>query len=121
MWQSITVTDLFDKVANWLTLDEAAAELKLPKGKLNRLIEENSLVAIRRNGQLLIPADTIVRGEPLAALRGTIVLLMDSGFSVEESVDWLYTPSEVLGSTPLQALIEGRKAPVRRLAQLLEL
>lgn len=121
MWQSSIVTDLFDKVSNWLSLAEAAQKLGLPKGKLNRLLEEHSLVAIKRGNDQMIPADFIVNGEPLAALRGTMVLLLDLGFSEVEAVDWLYTHSDVLGGTPLQALLDGKKAPVRRLAQMLEL
>lgn len=93
----------------------------IPKGKVNRLLEEHSLVAVKRGGQLMIPAELIVDKEPLAPLRGTVILLMDSGYSIEESIDWLYTHSEVLGQTPLQSLLEGKKAPVRRLAQMLDL
>ena len=110
-----------DSVTNWLTVLEAAEALRIPKGKVNRLLEEYSLVAVKREGQLMIPAEQIVDGEPLAPLRGTIVLLMDSGYSIEESVAWLYTHSDVLGQTPLQSLLEGKKAPVRRLAQMLDL
>jgi hypothetical protein len=76
---------------------------------------------VKREGQLMIPAELIVEGEPLAPLRGTIILLLDSGYSIEESVQWLFTHSDVLGQTPLQSLLEGKKAPVRRLAQMLDL
>jgi hypothetical protein len=48
-------------------------------------------------------------------------LLLDSGYSIEESVQWLYTHSDVLGQSPLQSLLEGKKAPVRRLAQMIDL
>jgi excisionase family DNA binding protein len=110
-----------ESVTNWLTVQEAADLLNIPKGKVNRLLEEYSLVAVKKDGQLMIPAELIVAGEPLAPLRGTIILLMDSGYSIEESIDWLYTHSDVLGQTPLQSLLEGKKAPVRRLAQMLDL
>lgn len=110
-----------ESVTNWLTIQEAADLLNIPKGKVNRLLEEYSLVAVKKDGQLMIPAELIVAGEPLAPLRGTIILLMDSGYSIEESIDWLYTHSDVLGQTPLQSLLEGKKAPVRRLAQMLDL
>lgn len=110
-----------DAVSNWLTILEAAEALHIPKGKVNRLLEEYSLVAVKREGQLMIPAELIVDGEPLAPLRGTIILLLDSGYSIEESVQWLFTHSDVLGQTPLQSLLEGKKAPVRRLAQMLDL
>ncbi len=110
-----------DPVQNWLTVDQAAEALKVPKGRVNRLLEEYSLVAVKKEGQLMIPAEVIVDGEPLAPLRGTIIMLLDSGYSIEESINWLYTHSDVLGQTPLQSLLEGKKAPVRRLAQMLDL
>jgi excisionase family DNA binding protein len=115
------VNDSTDSVTNWLSILEAAEALGIPKGKVNRLLEEYSLVAVKKDGQLMIPAELIVDGEPLAPLRGTIILLLDSGYSIEESVQWLYTHSDVLGQTPLQSLLEGKKAPVRRLAQMIDL
>jgi hypothetical protein len=48
-------------------------------------------------------------------------MLLDSGYSIEESISWLFTHSDVLGQTPLQSLLEGKKAPVRRLAQMLDI
>ena len=115
------MNDSTDSVTNWLSIPEAAEALGIPKGKVNRLLEEYSLVAVKKNGQLMIPAELIVDGEPLPPLRGTIILLLDSGYSIEESVQWLYTHSDVLGQSPLQSLLEGKKAPVRRLAQMLDL
>jgi excisionase family DNA binding protein len=110
-----------DKVTKWLTVLETADLLGIPKGKVNRLLEEHTLVAVKKDGQLMIPAELIVDGEPLAPLRGTIIMLQDSGYSIEEAVQWLFTHSEVLGQTPLQSLLEGKKAPVRRLAQMLDI
>ena len=115
------MNDSTDSVTNWLSILEAAEALGIPNGKVNRLLEEYSLVAVKKDGQLMIPAELIVDGEPLAPLRGTIILLLDSGYSIEESVQWLYTHSDVLGQTPLQSLLEGKKAPVRRLAQMIDL
>lgn len=121
MWQSYSVNDSASSATNWLTVLEVAEALRVPKGKVNRLLEEYSLVAVKKEGQLMIPAELIVGGEPLPPLRGTIILLLDSGYSIEESVQWLYTHSDVLGQTPLQSLLEGKKAPVRRLAQMIDL
>ena len=115
------MNDSTDSVTNWLSILEAAEALGIPKGKVNRLLEEYSLVAVKKDGQLMIPAELIVDGEPLAPLRGTIILLLDSGYSIEEAVQWLYTHSDVLGQSPLQSLLEGKKAPVRRLAQMIDL
>jgi hypothetical protein len=115
------VNNIQDPVKNWLSVDQAAEALSIPKGRVNRLLEEYSLVGIKRDGVLMIPADIIVDGEPLAPVRGTIIMLLDSGYSIEESIKWLFTHSDVLGQTPLQSLLEGKKAPVRRLAQMLDI
>jgi hypothetical protein len=121
VWQSSSVNNIQDPVKNWFTVDQAAEALSIPKGRVNRLLEEYSLVGIKRDGVMMIPADVIIGGEPLAPLRGTIIMLLDSGYSIEESINWLFTHSDVLGQTPLQSLIEGKKAPVRRLAQMLDI
>jgi excisionase family DNA binding protein len=121
VWQSISVKDSLDLVKDWLTIEQVAELLGIPKGKVNRLLEDYSLVAVNLDGKLMIPAALIVSGEPLAPLRGTIIMLLDSGYSIEESVTWLFTFSEVLQQTPVQSLIEGKKSPVRRLAQMLDI
>jgi excisionase family DNA binding protein len=110
-----------DKVSAWLSIQEVAERLGITPGKVNRLLEEHKLIAIKRDGQLMIPAELIVDGEPLASLRGTIILLQDSGYSIDEAIEWLYTDSEVLGQSPIASLLEGKKAPVRRLAQMIDL
>lgn len=115
------MSNSLDNVTHWLTILETAESLGIPKGKVNRLLEDHTLVAVKREGQLMIPAALIVDGEPLASLRGTIIMLQDSGYSIEESVAWLFSHSEVLGQTPLESLLEGKKAPVRRLAQMLDI
>ena len=121
MWQSCSVSDVFEKVGSWLSIDQVAEQLGISSGKVKRLIEEHSLISIKRDGIPMIPAELIVEREPLAALRGTVILLLDLGYSLEEAKQWLYTESEVLGSTPVASLLAGRKAPVRRLAQMVDL
>lgn len=83
------------------------------------MIEEHSLLAIRRDKVLVVP-DVFVRdGEPLPELRGTIVVLLDSGFAPDEAMQWLLEVEESLGVAPIDALLAGRKAEVRRVAQAL--
>lgn len=115
------MSDATDKVTKWLSLSEVATRLGISPGKVNRLLEEYSLFALKRSGQLMIPEELIVGSEPLPSLRGTLILLHDSGYSTEEAIQWLYTESEVLGETPIKALLGGKKAPVRRLAQMIDL
>ena len=43
----------------------------------------------------------------------------ECGFSDDESMHWLLSPEESIGTTPIEALRAGRKAEVRRVAQAL--
>lgn len=108
-----------EQIGEWLTVPEAGELLGISPGKVRRLIEEHHLIAVKADGVLRIPAELIINGEPLPSLRGTIILLMDSGYSLGGAISWLYTQEELLGTTPIAALIAGRKAEVRRVAQSL--
>ncbi|MFM8927260.1 MAG: Rv2175c family DNA-binding protein [Rhodoluna sp.] len=110
-----------DQVSNWLSLAEASSALGVSIGKVKRLIEEHHLIGKRRNGELMIPAEIIIDGEPLHSLRGTILVLLDSGFTIESAINWLYTVEESMKITPMQSLLAGRKSEVRRIAQSLAL
>lgn len=83
------------------------------------MIEEHSLLAIRRDKVLVVPDVFIRDGEPLPELKGTIIVLLDSGFVPEEAMKWLLEEEESLGVAPIDALLAGRKAEVRRVAQAL--
>jgi hypothetical protein len=119
VWQSLRVTEPLDQITNWLTIPEAGELLGIVPGKVRRLIEEHHLIAIKADGVQKIPAEIIINGEPLPSLRGTIVLLLDSGFTLGGAIKWLYTVEDSLATTPMAALITGRKTEVRRVAQSL--
>jgi len=119
VWQSLGVSEPLDQVTQWLTIPEAGELLGIVPGKVRRLIEEHHLIAIKTDGVFRIPAEIIVNGEPLPSLRGTIVLLMDSGFTLGGAIKWLYTEEASIETTPMAALIAGRKTEVRRVAQSL--
>jgi excisionase family DNA binding protein len=113
------VSEPIDQITQWLTIPEAGDLLGITPGKVRRLIEEHQLIAIKTDGVYRIPAELIINGEPLPSLRGTVVLLMDSGFTLGGSIKWLYTVEDSLSTTPMAALISGRKTEVRRVAQSL--
>lgn len=121
MWQSLGVSNVFSNVTEWLTVPDVAERLGVPLGRVRRLIEDHHLFSIRRDGVQYVPGETIAGGEPLASLHGTLVVLLDAGFSLDGAIEWLYTPNEVLGVTPMAALVAGKKAEIRRLAQALAL
>ena len=103
----------------WLTVPELVDVLGLTQSRVRRLIEERALVAVRRDGKLVVPDLFIREGEPVHELKGTIVVLGDSGYSDEEIVEWLLAPNETIGVAPIEALRAGRKTEVRRVAQAL--
>lgn len=106
-------------VDSWLTIDQAAEQLGISASKVRRLIEEHVLFSVRVEKQPMIPAHLIQNGEPLASIRGTLFLLLDCSLTLDEAIDWIYAENEILGRTPISALLEGHKAPVRRAAQSL--
>ena len=112
------MTDL-PTTTTWYTIPDLVAVLGVGQSRVRRLIEEHSLLAVRIDGVLKVPAQFIVEGEPLSELRGTLVVLADAGFTDEEAMSWLLTQDESLGVAPIDALLAGRKAEVRRVAQAL--
>ena len=106
-----------DKVDAWLTIDEVADLLGISSGKVRRLIDERILFSYKVEKEPMVPANLIVDGEPLSSIRGTMILLLDLGLSLQEAITWLYEVNDELGTEPISALLAGHKAPVRRAAQ----
>jgi len=110
--------DVFDDV-EWLTVPDLVKELNLSQSQVRRLLEDRHLVATRREGVLVIPASFIRGGEVLTEIQGTVIVLNDLHFSDDEIVRWLLEVDDSLGATPIDALRNGRKAEVRRVAMTL--
>ena len=108
---------------HWLTVPEFAQALGVTASDVREMLRLRTLIAVRRgeNDAWHLPAEFIVEqdGEPrvIPTLHGTVTVLSDGGFSDSEALEWLISHSEELGTTPLAALREGRRAPVRRAAQ----
>ncbi|MCK6080436.1 DNA-binding protein [Microbacterium sp. EYE_5] len=103
----------------WLSLPELVELTGEPLGRVRRMLDEHQLVASRRHGAPRVPSVFLVDGAPLTSLRGTVIVLQDAGFSDDELIDWLLAPEESIGSAPIEALRQGRKSEVRRVAQSL--
>jgi hypothetical protein len=103
----------------WLTLPDLVEVLDEPLGRVRRLLDDRHLIGSRRDGALRVPAAFIVDGKPLSSLRGTIIVLGDAGFTDDEVIDWLLEHDDTIGAPPLEALLAGRKAEVRRVAATL--
>jgi Rv2175c C-terminal domain of unknown function len=103
----------------WLTIPDLVEELGVGVSRVRRLIEDRALLSASVDGVQKVPALFVRDGEPLHELRGTLVVLADSGFSDVEAMNWLLAADEVLDAAPIDALRAGRKAEVRRVAQAL--
>jgi hypothetical protein len=105
---------------SWLDYSQVAERLGVTPGKVRRLVQDRTLLAKRIDGVFQVPEiflDSAVIGE----LRGTATLLIDGGFSDEEALDWFLRHDDTLDSNPIDAIAQGRKREVRRLAQALAL
>lgn len=110
---------------NWLSVPDFAEALGINVTAVREMLRERHVIAVRRgeNHVLYIPAEFMHEHESglrvMPTLRGTLTLLADARLSDEEAIEWLTTESPELGTTPLRALREGQRAPVRRAAQAL--
>jgi hypothetical protein len=112
------VTDSFSD-QQWLSIPDLVQALGVSQSRVRQLIDDKQLLAIRHNGVLQVPAAFIKDGAPLPELRGTLIVLGDDGFTDEQAMRWLLEVDDSLGVPPIQALLAGRKAEVRRVAQAL--
>jgi len=103
----------------WLTLPELVETLGEPLGRVRRLIDERHLVGSKRNGAFAVPSVFLQGDRPLPLLRGTVIALADAGFTDDETIDWLLAPEETIGRAPIEALRDGHKSEVRRVARTL--
>lgn len=118
-WHPWTVNELQQLVPAWLNLPEVAQALDLPITRVHSLITERALVSVRIGERNIrsVPEEFLVDGAILDSLKGTVVVLADSGYGDEDIIRWLYTEDESLPGRPIDALREGRKTEIRRRAQ----
>ncbi len=107
------------EATTWLTVPDLVEMLGVTPSRVRRLIDDRQLVARRVDGVLKVPDSFLRDGEPVHELRGTVIVLGDAGFSDDEAVEWLVSVDDSLQTTPIDALRNGRKTEVRRVAQAL--
>lgn len=98
-----------------------STRLGVSVGKVRRLVQERALLARKVDGIWLIPEPFLTDDDVVADLRGTATVLIDGGFSDDEALGWLLDDNDSLGVAPIEAIRQGRKTEVRRLAQSLAL
>ena len=115
-------TDELDAlVPEWLTVPDVAEVTGVDQRVVRRWLQEREIVAVRRGERSVaqVPAGFVTPEGPLNHLKGTLSVLVDSGYTDTEAIGWLYTPDDSLPGTPIEALRANRKTEVRRRAQAL--
>lgn len=111
------MVNVTDNGRDWLTLPDVAERLEVSIVKVNQLIKEGALLAVRRDGVRQVPAELVANETVLKHLPGVLTLLHDAGFNDEEALRWLYTEDDTLPGTPARALGGDKAREVKRRAQ----
>ena len=105
----------------WLSVPDVADMLDVRHRDVRVLVSDHTLLAVRRedNTAAVIHRDELVwdgeRWSVLSSLRGTILALLDAGFSENEAMEWLLSPNDLLrDESPLSQLRAGNIHAVRR-------
>ena len=101
----------------WITLPDVAEKLDVSISKVHQMIREGALLAVRRDGIRVVPAELVANATVLKHLPGVLNLLHDAGYNDEEAFGWLYRPDEALGGNAAIALGGPQAREVKRRAQ----
>jgi hypothetical protein len=114
------VTDSVTTAPNeWITLPDIADKLDVSISKVNQMVRDGALLAVRRDGIKVVPADLVVNETVRKHLPGVLTLLRDAGYNDEEALRWLYEPDETLDGNAAKGLGGDRAREVKRRAQAL--
>jgi hypothetical protein len=122
--------DVLDPGEAVYDLPAVADLLGLPVTKVHQQLREGNLIAVRRDGAIVVPKIFFdASGHIVKTLPGLLVVLRDGGYRNTEIVRWLFTPDASLtivrdGSTdrqgnarPVDALHSHQAREVVRRAQ----
>lgn len=116
-----TAPDVLDADVAVMPLPDVAAQLGLPVTRIHQLIRDGHLLALRRDGIRVVPAEFLEGATIVKGLTGTITVLSDGGYSSAEILRWMFTPDPSLPGTPIAALRSDRGREVKRRAQAMAL
>ncbi|TWP36964.1 Rv2175c family DNA-binding protein [Leekyejoonella antrihumi] len=115
------MNDIETLVGHWLSVPEVADALGIPHRQARKMIADGDILSQRvgANQAVGVPAVFIKDGALLPALAGTVTVLLDAHLSRDEALQWLFTPDDTLplDGAPIDMLVAGRKAEVRKRAQ----
>jgi hypothetical protein len=103
----------------WVNLPDVSEKLGVSISKVHQMIRDGQLLAVRRDGIRLVPAELVANGTVLKHLPGVLTLLRDAGYNDEAALRWLYEPDETLDGNAATGLGGPRAREVKRRAQAL--
>ena len=103
----------------WINLPDLAEDLGVTVSKVHQMIRDRTLLAVKRDGIRVVPAELVANSTVLKHLPGVLTLLHDAGYNDEEALRWLYTPDDSLDGNAALGLGGDRAREVKRRAQAL--
>jgi len=103
----------------WINLPDVADKLGVSISKVHQMIRDGELLAFRRDGIRVVPADLVANSTVLKHLPGVLTLLRDNGYNDEEALRWLYEPDVTVDGCAAKGLGGDRAREVKRRAQAL--
>ena len=103
----------------WINLPDVADRLGVSISKVHQMIRDGSLLAVRRDGIRVVPAELVANSIVLKHLPGVLTLLRDAGYNDEEALRWLYRSDETVDGCGAKGLGGDRAREVKRRAQAL--
>lgn len=104
-------------MSDFLTVREAAQRLGIPPRRIKQLWTQHQILQVKVDREPMIPAECLaqVDGEWVVreSVRGTLMMLLDAGFSDEEATDWMLAENPDWGKSALKLLAENRVREVR--------
>jgi hypothetical protein len=105
--------------SGWIPLPDVAERLGVRVTKVHQMIRDGALLAVKRDGIRMVPAELVANSTVLKHLPGVLTLLHDAGYNDEEALRWLYSADATLPGTPAVALDSAAASEVKRRAQAL--
>jgi Rv2175c C-terminal domain of unknown function len=103
----------------WVNLPDVAEKLDVSISKVHQMIRDGALLAVKRDGVRVVPAELVANSTVLKHLPGVLTLLRDAGYNDEEALRWLYERDETLDGCGAVGLGGDRAREVKRRAQAL--
>ena len=118
VWHAVRVSEpVTDSPSGWVNLPDVSEKLGVSISKVHQMIRDGDLLAVRREGIRVIPAELVANDTALKHLPGVLNLLRDAGYNDEEAVRWLYRPDPDLKGNAATALGGDLAREVKRRAQ----